>query len=637
VPVLNDPAFTVAFWVQAYAGNAGVNYGGTPFGMGDTYGGGSFLSLYPNTYSGGGAAQQQLRPYYRVLSGSGFNLYFASTVFDGNWHHVVYVQRPYGTNYPGLNPSLNNGNNVDTFNVLCLLYVDSVLDPATNIFEIWPLTNTPEVRMNTDAIGTVYRNVGAGGLLTGAVSDVAEWNRVLSPAEVSQLYSSGMPAITPNIPLMSISSFTADAPEIVQGGSVTLSWNTSAYATGISINQGIGSVLSNSTAGIGSVTLSNLQQTKTYTLTVSRGTNVVTQPLAVGVLSGLNPGWKPLDTFDEYTPGAFSGSPFWSGSGGEVMPSCIPWPPWTGITGCYPPVGGTDQLLHLGGTTASEPEIKFNLQGNTVTIHQPVTLFFRIVTGSDLVDPTGTTFVTPVDYVIGLSDWAGIRFYGDSTTDSGPNVYLGTDSGAFAIGGKNGYSPTGVGVNWFSASNATWADSTPLVLSNNAVYDIWLDVTNSDITQSTPQYSVWIAPENNLSNQVEVISNYTADRSTTPPGGSDHPQELQNLSVVFMGGGSDDASGNPQVLLDDFYICTNGYLHTVPRPAGLTTEQGVPPAVNISSVVTTNGQIWLYWTGGTLATAPALTGPWTPLPGGDTNVPYYVVTPANTQLFFRTQ
>jgi len=622
LPAIQYPTFTTAFWVQAVSGSGAGQNGNPvgPFSEGSSQNSGPFYLLDVNL-----TGAYPLHVYYRFSGGNnGYPNATVSPVFDGNWHHVVYVQRPYGTNFPGPVPF---GNSVNPSNVLSEVYVDGSLDPEAPSYEPWPLTNANATIMNEECVGALYRAGAANYLLFGAVSDVAQWNRVLSPAEVSQLYSTGMPAVTPNIPPMSISSFVADGPEVRQGGAMTLAWNVSAYATQISIDQGVGSVFSNSSGGVGSVVVSNVQQTRTYTLTVSRGTNVVTAQVKVGVLSGINTGWKPLDTFDEYPTG-------------PLQPAAFPW--WGGSSGsCFLVEGaGGNQLLQAGTQSdftsdySAYPAPVFHLQGNSVTLNQAVTLFFRFATGNDIMDSTGTNVVTAVDENIGLSDYVGIRWYGDTTTDVGPDVFLGTDSLVFAIGAQNGF---GSATTWATGANAVLQpDGTPLVLSNNTVYDVWVDVTNTDFTIPAPAtYSIWIAPENNLSNQTLVFSNYLSNRDPIPGAGTGHPLETQNMTVVFTGGFSADSNNIAQISLDDFYINTNGYNHTVPRPFGLTTEQGLAPVV--SQTVLSNGQIRLYWSGGALASAPALTGPWTPLAGGTTNVPYYLVTPTSQQMFFRTQ
>ena len=152
--------------------------------------------------------------------------------------------------------------------------------------------------------------------LTGSLADLAIWKRNLSASEVSQIYTNGMPAMTPNIPPMSIASFTADTPTALQGGSVTLRWNANRFATTLSVDNGVGSVLSHSTAGAGSLTVKNMQKTATYTLTAGRGADQVTAQVTVVVVSGVNPGWIPLDTFDEYTNGPLANAfPYWRASG----------------------------------------------------------------------------------------------------------------------------------------------------------------------------------------------------------------------------------------------------------------------------------------------------------------------------------
>ena len=81
----------------------------------------------------------------------------------------------------------------------------------------------------------------------------------------------------------------------------------------------------------------------------------------------------------------------------------------------------------------------------------------------------------------------------------------------------------------------TWADSSPLVIQNSTVYDVWMDVTNSDITVTPNTYNVWLAPETNLLLQTEVFTGFTSDRDPTGAAGS-HGDESQNLVPLVRGG-----------------------------------------------------------------------------------------------------
>ncbi len=458
---------------------------------------------------------------------------------------------------------------------------------------------------NRTGVATLIRT-GPGLWIVASITDLAIWNRNLSASEVSQIYTNGMPPITPTIPPMSIGSFTADTPTALQGGSATLRWNANRFATSLSIDNGVGSVLSESTAGAGSLTLTNMQQTTTYTLTASRGADQVTAQAKVVVVSGVNPGWIPLDAFDTYTNGPLADTyPYWHASGD---PSTIM------------PLSDSNQVLQVGVDAAdyydSVPAPFFNLLGNAVTNNQAVTLFFRFYTQAVL-DETGTPAVS-VEHVVGLSDLSP-RWYPDVNVNVGPEVFISTDSGSFALGAQNG---VGAATTW--ALSVVQPDSTILTLTNDMIYDVWLDVSNTTISVGPVIYSIWTAPDTNLANLTEVFTNYVSNEN--PAGNTTGGVEAQTKGVLFTGGASDS-----QVLFDDFYLSPGGYNHTVPRPHGLTTGQGIAGALTISAVTANGAQI--YWTGGTLQSAPSLKGPWTPVAGA--RVPYYTPGTTNT-VFYRS-
>jgi hypothetical protein len=57
--------------------------------------------------------------------------------------------------------------------------------------------------------------------------------------------------------------------------------------------------------------------------------------------------------------------------------------------------------------------------------------------------------------------------------------------------------------------------------------------------------------------------------------------------------------------------------------------------VQLTTHLTSTGQLQISWQQGTLESAPALTGPWTPVSGA--TAPVYVVTPSGSQKFYRVQ
>ena len=71
---------------------------------------------------------------------------------------------------------------------------------------------------------------------------------------------------------------------------------------------------------------------------------------------------------------------------------------------------GGNQLLQPGTIIESYalamPALLDYLETNTLTIHQKTTLFFRFVTGYNIMDSTGTIVLNPVETVVGLSDYS---------------------------------------------------------------------------------------------------------------------------------------------------------------------------------------------------------------------------------------
>lgn len=100
------------------------------------------------------------------------NVHGALNVFDGNWHHVVWVD--------------SNGS--------AQLYVDGVLD-STN----YTYVRSGTFSMNATSIGAIVRAT-PGNFYTGNVDDVAVWNRRLTYSEIQALQTNTLPppaSITP--------------------------------------------------------------------------------------------------------------------------------------------------------------------------------------------------------------------------------------------------------------------------------------------------------------------------------------------------------------------------------------------------------------------------------------------------------
>lgn len=163
LPAYAYPAYSVAFWVRA-------NFSGQndrrAFAEGSTTNNTPLWGI--GTHNTGGGPQADV--FIRNMSATPVDhIKGTKPVFDGTWHHVVWVD--------------NNGSGT--------LYVDGALD--TNIHYVRVAMN-----LNTFAIGNLQRAaVGAG--LTGDIDDFAVWRRSLKSNEVYCVMTNslnGPPAIT---------------------------------------------------------------------------------------------------------------------------------------------------------------------------------------------------------------------------------------------------------------------------------------------------------------------------------------------------------------------------------------------------------------------------------------------------------
>ena len=287
LPIYGRPEFAVSLWVNGPADQNDLRV----FAEGNTSVGNTLFTLGSRPLTAPANSQSSINLYLRTDGGTIRGPYVSTApVFDGaNWHHVVYVQRVVGGTPRGF------------------VYVDGQLDAMQNATILPP----SPITANTLAIGGLLR-ASKSHWINAVLDDVAAWSRALTPDEITQLYTTGTPTPPANIPAITINSFTADTPAVARGGSVVLRWDASRYATVLTLDQGIGSVYTNSVSGAGTLTLTNVQQTKTYTLTASRGTNVVTAQVTVGVVDGVTAGWQLVDNFDRYAPGALASSGWWS-------------------------------------------------------------------------------------------------------------------------------------------------------------------------------------------------------------------------------------------------------------------------------------------------------------------------------------
>lgn len=222
---LNPGSFTLSMWVNADTTNG---FASPLTSRDDTPGSVHGYLLYND--NGGN---------WNFWTGTGgpsgaWNQMSGGPVETGSWTHLaVSYDDPSGTKRIYVNGSLAGANS------------------AANLYS----PNGPQ--MENLHIGS-GADSGRSFFFDGLIDDVALWNHVLSPAEIEDVMTNGVPGGPPTI-----TSFTASPPFIESGQSVTLSWAAS-NATSVSISPGIGVVANES----GSVTATP-GETTTYTITAT--------------------------------------------------------------------------------------------------------------------------------------------------------------------------------------------------------------------------------------------------------------------------------------------------------------------------------------------------------------------------------
>src|SRR5262245_1265519 len=142
------------------------------------------------------------------------------------------------------------------------------------------------------------------------IDDVALWNRALSETELNSVVKTGTPVPFSKPQPLAIRSFKADLPAVAVGDAVWLRWDVTKNVQ-VEIDQGVGDVTAKTISGLGSIQVA-LPESRTFTLTLKRGTETLSQPAAVAAIDGVGAGWTLLDNFDRYPVGRLSGNGGWA-------------------------------------------------------------------------------------------------------------------------------------------------------------------------------------------------------------------------------------------------------------------------------------------------------------------------------------
>ena len=420
---------------------------------------------------------------------------------DGTWHHFAWVQQEDGSR---------------------VIYVDGVPDglavPPKRAGITWNFNDT--------TIGGILR-ISPSNWITGLIDDVAVWKRALSEAEINDVRVNGVPLIGTAVQPLGVKSFSADFATVVQGDNVTLRWDASEDAT-LSISPGIGDVTAISQFGVGSIETS-VSSNQTFTLTATRGAEVITTQALVRVIAGVAPNWRLIENFDFLTPGPALGQ------GNFLNPE-----------GVFSVVQtDTNRVL---GYDAGDDLAAIRLKSLSLAEGQSATLFFRFA----IADTTSTIGIN-----LGLTE-RPLRFNDDFAGNVGPFIRLERTGGSATILARNG------------VNGPLMAAGNPLEVGK--VYNVWMDVENrpfdvvGGVQMGGDHYSVYLAEEG-AATRTTLFDDFVADRDAV---NIDPVQGAPGTNLIYISLAALDASqGVNQVLFDDFYISSTGtFISTVPVPAG---------------------------------------------------------------------
>ena len=463
-----------------------------------------------------------------------------------------------------------------------VMYIDGVKDDIV-LGPVRPMT------ANTTTLGGILRATPSAWY-TGQIDDVVIWNRAISEAEVQLLTKAVMPTPPPKVQPLAVNAFRSALPAVAAGDSVSLRWDVSKSATEITLEPGIGNVTAQTVAGVGSRTITP-DKTTTYTLSIRRGAEVLTSKITVAVIDGVAANWTLLDNFDRYPAGPLANTGWWRDLRGEFAQ--------------VEDVGGNRML----SIRSADSVATLALGSLKIPEGQQRTLFFRMM-------PRGEP-AAALQHIVGLTD-VNLRAYGDIDDNVGPVFYANHDAGAldWFPGGRNGI------------GGAIEYGATPL--ETNAIYSVWIDLRNAPLNDpSAPSdvYSIHLRKEGDAT-RTELFRDYLSDRDPS-------------VVDVILGGMAPDldklivAGNNPaeSALFDDFYISESGYNATAPRSVGFSQPiGGQAPTLGVAR---TESGLAVTWTGGSLESAPTVSGPWSAVAGSPSSP--YTPTATGVGSFYRVR
>lgn len=545
LPINQHPAFTVSMWAK-------VNGTGQNdlrlFSEGNTGNSDPLFNLGTHNVDG------TLDVFIRQSGWTAVNhIITTAQPLDDAWHYITFVQQTDGSR---------------------TIYIDGAADDL-----VIPAKPAGTFNVNDTTIGGILR-ASAGFWVTGLIDDVALWKRALEPAEITNVFANGVPAVFTRKAPLEIRTFRADYTAVAQGDSVVLRWEANSDAS-LAIDNGIGSVSTNTAFGIGSISIP-VTASKTFTLTATRGTESVTAQISITAVPGVAPGWRLIENFNGLAAGGIIGKGNWVNPEGTFSVVDL---------GINRALGYTD-----GNSLAALP-----LSSLTLREGQKASLFFRVYVGTnDLASVLAITF--------GLTE-RPIRFNGDFNGNVGPYLRL---------------ERLGEGLTTdLQAHNGVGAfyEPAPDAIQPGSAYRIWIDIDNrpfdvqGGVQNDGDIFSVHIQKEGDAS-RTTLFTDYLADRDAVtidPVFGA----PATNLTHLFFSAiGANQGTNN--VLFDDFYISNGAINSTVPVAASTFVRIDPPVEIKVSGVSFDQAgkSVSFSWTSTagakySVLKASAITGPWT--------------------------
>ena len=539
---------------------------------------------------------------------------------DGNYDQGDQIGGPY-TDHES-NPAIANPLVVNNSYYNTNIYPNLTLLPAGtnsaagNVRWLVPDLNVAGAKTT---FGGFIRNGANSAGVPAQYSDIAFWNRTLSPAEIAFVMTNGLNGLTLNTNLISINKFAAGISEIGQGGTVNLSWNVTGVGSspGSLVISGVGDVSYIGASGSTNITLP-ANQTYTFTLTAHNGfvANVVAST-SVKVLQGVSTSWNLVQRFDGLFGNTTAGV---NGSGVTSLGST-----YAGALDLFNvvTVNGNKALSPKSGYRPdtgspigydSEGAITWaSLNNLTVPPQQVNTLFFRFSLQNPPPVLNGTTPLhSGMDLGIGLTDFgfATGPLGGASPPGSGGTYGPGFHIVQYDSSGNYGITPFDLTAANYNGTNyvtgydyiADTVNGNTNGLLTNVNYYCWLDVSNDNThavtdgstytnTAQEARFSLWIQQQGATSRTL-LFSNFYGDRNYANNGlNSDNMTPYLNKVFASVGAeaiqnGDNGAfiATNNMVLLDDFYLSANGYNGTIPR------------LFNLNSIAkAANGNVTITW------------------------------------------